>query len=88
MSGQNLTKLGVHGVVDKICVGTINRLFSKTATELRLLVDLIIRFLFNFYRMNGQNRTKFCIHTTFDKIYVGVVGREFSPLCNRGMALD
>ena len=48
MSGQNLTKLGVHGVVDKICAGTINRLFLKTATELRLLVDLIIRFLFNF----------------------------------------
>ena len=44
MSGQNLTKLGVHGVVDKICVGTINRRLLKIATELRLLVDLIIRF--------------------------------------------
>ena len=48
MSGQNLTKLGVPGVADKICVGTVNHRFLKMATELQLLVDLIIRFLFNF----------------------------------------
>ena len=88
MNGQNLTKFCIHIIIDKICVGIVNRHFSQFATESRPLIDVIIQFLFNILRMSGQNLTKFCIHMIIDKIYVGIVNQHFSQICNRVMGLD
>ena len=56
MNGQNLTKVCIHIIIDKIYVGVVNHhIFYKFATELRPLNDVRIQFLFNILRMNGQN---------------------------------
>ena len=88
MNGPNLTKFCIHINIDKIYVGIVNRHFSKFATELRSLIDVIIQFLFNIFGMNGQNLTKFCIDLIINKIYLDIVNCHFSQICNRVMTLD
>ena len=69
---MDLTKFCIHIIIDKICVGIVNRHFYKFASELWPLIDIKIQFLFNISRMKGQNLTKFCIHIIIDKVYVGL----------------
>ena len=57
-------------------------MFRKFATELRPLIDIRIKFLFNILRMNRLIETKFCIHIIIDKICVGIVNRHYSQMCN------
>ena len=44
--------------------------FGKFATELRPLIDVIIKLLLNILKTNRPIKTKFCIHNIIDKIYV------------------
>ena len=46
--------------------------FGKFATELRLLIDVRIKFLLNILKTNRPIKTKFCIHIIIDKIYLFV----------------
>ena len=59
----------------KFCIFIL--IFRKFATELRLLIDVRIQFLFNILRMNRQNLTKFCIHLIIDTIKISIV-RKFA----------
>ena len=49
--------------------------FSKFATELRLLIDVRIKFLFNILKTYRPIKTKVCKHIIIDKIYFGIVNR-------------
>ena len=44
--------------------------FDKFATELRPLIDVRIKFLYNILKTNRQIKTNFCIHIIIDKICV------------------
>ena len=62
--------------------------FSKFAIELRPLIDVRIKFLFNISKTYRLIKTKFCKHIIIDKIYFGIVNRCFSQIGNRVTALD
>ena len=61
---------------------------GKFATELVLLIDVRIKFLFIISKTNRPIKTKFCKHIIIDKIYFGIVNRRFSQIGNRVTALD
>ena len=62
--------------------------FRQIATELLLLIDVRIEFLFNIFKTNRPIKTKFSKHIIIDKIYFGIVNRCFSQIGKRVTALD
>ena len=57
--------------------------FGKFATELRPLIDVRIKFLFNILKTSRPIKTKFWIHIIIDKIYVVICKSLFFANCQQ-----
>ena len=88
MNGQNLTKFGVHSIIDKIYVGIVNHCFSQICNRVTALDSCQNLFFTQYLENELTELNKFCIHMVIDNIYVGIVNRCFSQICNRVTALD